>query len=263
MSLLSQAFPPAPTYTEKSLPSLSSKTYIVTGGPSGIGFELAKILYSRSATVYLAARNPIKITEAIEAIDSAFPESTGRLEPFVVDLSDLTTVPIAAKAFKERNSKLDGLVLNAAVMVPPVGSRSKQGYELQMATNCLGGHLLLKCLEEVLINTAKTSAPGDVRVVWVSTILEFAKGVVWDEAKDEPKLSKNQMDNYVTSKVGDVFLAQDTADRLGKYGIIAMVSGSSCLALDQLLILIVCQPRTLEDGAAETPPSHSENNYGR
>lgn len=40
---LSEIFPPTPLFTEKDLPDLSSKVYIVTGGASGIGKELCKV----------------------------------------------------------------------------------------------------------------------------------------------------------------------------------------------------------------------------
>lgn len=224
-SLRSIFFPPAPTFTETSLPSLSGKVYIITGATSGVGLEHAKILYSRSATVYIAARSATKINAAIETITSEFPESTGRLGQLVIDLSDLTTVSPAAKTFTE--TRLDGLVLNAAVMTPPADSRSKQGHELQMGTNCLGGYLLATSLEDKLVSTAATSPPGAVRVVWLSSTVELSTpkgGIVWDDDKGEPKLLKDQMENYMMSKIGNLFFTQDFAQRLGQHGIISVVS---------------------------------------
>lgn len=227
MSLRSQLFPPCPTFTETSLPSLTSRIYIITGATSGVGLELAKILYSRNATVYIAARNVSKITSAIEGIRAEFPASEGRLESLTVDLSDLTTIAPAARMFKERESRLDGLVLNAGVMTPPEGSKTQQGHELQMGTNCLGGHLLLRSLEDILINTYRIAGRNSVRVVWLASTLQLGTpkgGMIWDEAGKQPAVVQSQMDNYMMSKVGNVFLARQTAERLGRQGIISVVS---------------------------------------
>lgn len=227
MSLRSQLFPPCPTFTETSLPTLTGHTYIITGATSGVGFELAKILYSRSATVYIAARNTSKITSSIQSIRAEFPASRGRLESLVVDLSDLASIAPAAKAFREREGRLDGLVLNAGVMTPPEASKTKQGHELQMGTNCLGGYLLMRSLEDVLINTSRSAGKDSGRVVWLASTLQLGTpkgGMIWDHARNQPAVVKNQMDNYMMSKVGNVFLARQTAERLGKEGIISVVS---------------------------------------
>ncbi|KAF7542965.1 hypothetical protein G7Z17_g11124 [Cylindrodendrum hubeiense] len=224
-SVRSQMFPPKPTFTEESLHSLSSRVYIITGATSGVGQELAKILYSKSAVVYLAARNASRIASSIKTITELFPQSTGRLEPLQVDLSDLQSIAPAAAFFKGKETRLDGLVLNAGVMTPPDGSKSQQGHEFQMGTNCLGGYTLLRLLEDALISTVSLAEKASVRVVWLaSTIIGIPKGggIVWDETKNEPKVVKNQMENYMMTKVGNVFLSYDTATRLGAHGVISV-----------------------------------------
>ncbi|RSL59259.1 hypothetical protein CEP54_007383 [Fusarium duplospermum] len=225
MSVRSQMFPPSPTFTETSLPSLSSRVYIVTGATSGVGLELAKILYSSSATIYIAARTSSRIASAIQAIQSEFPDSTGRLESLSVDLSDLSTIPTAASEFLSKESRIDGLVLNAGVMTPPDGSKTQNGHELQMGTNCLGGYLLMRSLEDMLVSTAKIAQKGTVRVVWLASTLQTGTpkgGIIWDETMTAPKVVSNQMENYMMSKVGNVFLAHETAKRLGREGVVSV-----------------------------------------
>lgn len=220
-------FPPSPTFTETSLPSLSSRVYIITGATSGVGLELAKILYSSSATVYIAARTSSRIASAIQSIQSEFPDSTGRLESLSVDLSNLRTIAPAASEFLGKESRLDGLVLNAGVMTPPEGSKTQNGHELQMGTNCLGGYLLMRSLEGILVSTAKIAQKGTVRVVWLASTLQIGTpkgGIIWDETETAPKVVGNQMENYMMSKVGNVFLAHETAKRLGREGIVSVVS---------------------------------------
>jgi NADP-dependent 3-hydroxy acid dehydrogenase YdfG len=53
----SQFFPPRPNFTSENLPDQQGKVFLITGGTSGIGFELAKILYRHGGKVYITARN--------------------------------------------------------------------------------------------------------------------------------------------------------------------------------------------------------------
>ena len=50
----------------KISPSLAGKVYIVTGAASGVGYELAKMLYAAGGTVYIAARSTSRCEGAIE-----------------------------------------------------------------------------------------------------------------------------------------------------------------------------------------------------
>lgn len=101
--------------------------YIVTGAASGVGFELAKILYVAGGAVYIAARSTSRCEDAIGKIKSQTREtkSVGKLESMVVDLADLGTVKGAVDEFLQRETRLDVLVHNAGVMTPPAGSKDK------------------------------------------------------------------------------------------------------------------------------------------
>lgn len=127
-SIFSALFPPPPTFTDKDLPSLAGKVFIVTGSASGVGFELAKILYVAGGTVYIAARSTSRCEGAIEKIktQTGGRKSTGKLESMVVDLADLGTMKGAVDKFLQRETRLDVLVHNAGVMTPPAGSKGKQ-----------------------------------------------------------------------------------------------------------------------------------------
>lgn len=124
-SIYSSMFPPAPTFTEKSVGNLQGKVCLVTGSTSGIGFELAKILYSKGATVYVGGRSESKISTAIKNIQEATTGKNGELKGFCLDLGDLAAVKPAATRFLSEESRLDILVHNAGVMMPPPGSKTK------------------------------------------------------------------------------------------------------------------------------------------
>ncbi|KAF9696844.1 hypothetical protein EKO04_005241 [Ascochyta lentis] len=168
---ISQMFPPTAVFTESSLPSgsLKDKVYIVTGASAGVGKELARLLYSLNGTVYLAARSKERANAAMEWIKTSHPESQGRVEFLYLELADLESIKPAAEEFLNKEKRLDVLFNNAGVMVPPQGSKTKQGYELQLGTNCLGHYAFTKLLTPLLAQTAKSSEAGTVRVVWVSS----------------------------------------------------------------------------------------------
>jgi retinol dehydrogenase-12 len=98
----------------------------VTGGASGIGFLLAKLLYQVNGTVNIAGRSQEAGTMAIERIKSQCPDSKGRLEFLLLDLADLSSIKKSADEFLARERRLDVLWHNAGVMFPPAGSKTKQ-----------------------------------------------------------------------------------------------------------------------------------------
>lgn len=114
-------------------------------------------------------RSSTKAHAAISRLLTLHPRSTGRLEFLYLDLADLSTIAPAVARFREKETRLDVLVNNAAIMVPPQGSKSVQGYDLQTATNVYGPFLLSVLLAPLLADTAKTAETGSVRIVWAAS----------------------------------------------------------------------------------------------
>jgi retinol dehydrogenase 12 len=227
---------PAPTLTEKNLPDQTSRVHLITGGYTGVGFEVASILYSHNATVWLAGRSATKGADAIDRLQTAHPDSKGSVHFLQVDLSDLTTIAPAVADFTRRNTsgKLHWLNNNAGVMVPPNGSKGAQGHDLQYVTNIYGPFLLTKLLLPTLRATA---ASGDtpssgVRVSWAgsnATFLTFQEaGLAWntdsakgkgaqgaDEREDLVYAFTSNQDAYLLSKSANWWLAQEFGRRFG------------------------------------------------
>ena len=65
--LVTQLYPPPPSFTEKDVPSQKGKVFIVTGGNNDVGFELIKQLYPSGATIYMASRSKVLIYIPTEA----------------------------------------------------------------------------------------------------------------------------------------------------------------------------------------------------
>ncbi|KAJ2987800.1 hypothetical protein NUW58_g4309 [Xylaria curta] len=224
ISAIYQLFPGKPTYTEEDIPDLSGKVYIVTGANTGIGKEVARILYSKNAVVWIAARNVDKGTHAIASIKESHPSSIGRLELLQLDLSDLSTIRASAETFLAREKRLDVLFNNAGTMIPPNGSKTTQGHELQLGTNCLGPFLFTQLLTPTLIATAKTAVKGSVRVVWVSSSatehLSPKGGIEMDNL--DYKRDVFYAWKYGISKVGNYYHATEYARRHENDGIVSV-----------------------------------------
>lgn len=108
---------PNPTLTEDNLPDQAGRVFIVTGGYTGIGYELAKVLYQHNGTVYIAGRSTEKAEKAIASLRQAVPDSQGKLEFMHIDLADLKTIKPGVEQFLAKESRLDVLTNNAGVSI--------------------------------------------------------------------------------------------------------------------------------------------------
>ena len=227
-SMWTQWFPPAPTFTEKDIPSQAGKVFIVTGGNSGIGLELIKILYSAGATIYMATRSETKAHTAIAAVKASDPSTSttpGQLKYLHLDLDDLATIKASASAFAAQESRLDILWNNAGIASVPAGNKTAQNLEQHMGVNCVAPYLFTQLLLPQLREAAKTSLPASVRVVWTSSWMAESQapkgGVDFEELAKGGSGDKNR--NYGASKAGNWLLAVEGARRYGATGIINVV----------------------------------------
>lgn len=208
---------------------LIHQVHLITGGYSGCGLELAKILFAHNAHVRIAGRSEEKAEAALAALKSHAPDSQGSTGFVKVDFADLRTVKPAVQQFTQTNDKLHVLTQNAGVMFPPKGSKTEQGEELMLGTNCLGSWLFYTLLRPTLAKTAKTPGvkPGEVRVTWASSIgqeLLSPKpgGTKWvkDEAGNErPEVLSNIQANYGQSKAGNLYMSCEAAKKDAQDGI--------------------------------------------
>lgn len=233
-------FPPSPSLTEENLPSQEGKVFIVTGGYSGIGFELCRILYLAGGKVYLAGRSEEKAQVAIqkiEALSKNKPSTTapkpGEIVFLSLSLDDLETIKPAVDKFIADESRLDVLFNNAGVSNPPQGSVSSQGHELQFATNCLGPHLLTQLLLPVLINTAKSSPSAGVRVIWTgSLVVDLSTPKGGPSVADFENPHAHPQVTYTNTKVGNWYLANSLANQVGEHGILSVTQNPGNLKTD-------------------------------
>lgn len=140
-----------------ALPSQAGKTFVVTGGASGIGYFICEQLATTGARVIIAGRNAGKADVAIASILKQVP---GAELGFVqLDLASFASVRRTAGELAGLG-RIDALIENAGSIMP---SRRRQetvdGNELMFGTNHLGHFLLTALLFPTL------QASGDSRVV--------------------------------------------------------------------------------------------------
>ena len=186
---------------------LSGKTAIVTGSNTGLGFETALDLYQRGAKVYVACRDEEKGLDAIERMKAI--SSGGALVYGHLDLAGLSSVKEFAEKVIATENRLDLLVNNAGIMIPPP-SKSEDGFELQFGVNFIGHFALTGHLFNLLESTTGS------RVVTLSSIAHRGANIDFDNFRLEKFY--NNWREYGQSKLADLIFALEFEKRLRNNG---------------------------------------------
>jgi NAD(P)-dependent dehydrogenase (short-subunit alcohol dehydrogenase family) len=144
-------------WTAADLASQLGRTFIVTGGNSGIGLPTARALAEAGARVVLAVRDLARGEAAAESIP-------GDCEVRQLDLADLASVRAFASGWQ---GELSVLINNAGVMRTPE-RRTADGFELQIGTNHLGHFALTNLLLPHVTDRVVTVASGAHRGGYIS-----------------------------------------------------------------------------------------------
>jgi NAD(P)-dependent dehydrogenase (short-subunit alcohol dehydrogenase family) len=122
-------------WTTANIPDQTSRTAVITGANTGLGYETAAALAAKGANVVLAVRNLDKGKEAARRIEQSTPGAQVTLQQ--LDLTSLDSINAAARELRDQYDTIDLLINNAGVMWTPK-STTKDGFELQFGTNHLG-----------------------------------------------------------------------------------------------------------------------------
>jgi len=190
-------------WNTNDIASQEGRVAIVTGSSSGIGLQTARVLAGKGATVVIAVRNLEKGARAEASILESFPESDVRV--MELDLADLASVKNFAEEFAAAFDRLDLLINNAGVMVPPYG-KTKDGFELQFGTNHLGHFALTARLFDLLSSTKGS------RVVNVSSIAHRYGNLDFDDLNWESR-SYSPWSAYGDSKIANLYFTRELAKR--------------------------------------------------
>lgn len=198
------------------IPDQSGRVAIVTGSSSGIGFEATRVLAEKNAAVIIAVRNLQKGNAAADRIKTDHRNAV--IEVMELDLASLESVRRFAEKFRDGHSRLDLLINNAGVMMPPY-SKTADGFELQFGTNHLGHFALTGLLIDLIMDT-----PGS-RIVNVSSSAHHYGELNFDDLNWEKRPYK-KMRSYGDSKIANIYFTYELQRRLDDAGSDTLVTAS-------------------------------------
>lgn len=137
-------------WTETNVPDQTGRHVLVTGATSGLGLAQAISLARKGARLTLGVRDQVKGRAAADCIRKVVPDADISLRD--LDLASQTSIAAFADELTTAEDRLDLLINNAGVMVPPLG-RTEDGFELQMGTNHFGTFALTGRLMPMLMAT--------------------------------------------------------------------------------------------------------------
>ncbi|EOY23246.1 NAD(P)-binding Rossmann-fold superfamily protein [Theobroma cacao] len=182
-----------------------------SGGSSGIGTETARVLALRGVHVVVGVRNMTAGRGVKETIVQQNPNA--KIDAMELDLSSMASVRKFAADFKSSGLPLNILINNAGIMATSF-MLSKDGIELQFATNHMGHFLLTNLLLETMKKTADGSKT-EGRIVNVSSRrhkFSYPEGIRFDKINDQS--GYNSVSAYGQSKLANVLHANELARRL-------------------------------------------------
>jgi NAD(P)-dependent dehydrogenase (short-subunit alcohol dehydrogenase family) len=192
-------------WTEANVPGQAGRTAVITGGNTGIGFEAARVLAARGARVILACRDLGRAREAAARIGGA----VGAVGVVRLDLASLASVREAAEELRSTCDRIDLLVNNAGVMMPPYGVTA-DGFELQFGINHLGHFALTGLLLDRLATVT------GARVVTVSSNAHKAGRIEFDDLQSRRRYKRTG--GYCQSKLANLMFTYELQRRLAASG---------------------------------------------
>lgn len=216
---------------------LSGQRAIVTGGSSGIGIDTARVLAAAGADVTLAVRNVEAGRQVAADLNAA--GGHGRVLVAQIDLSDQASVKRFAADWR---GPLHMLVNNGGIMALPALTLTREGWEMQFATNYLGHFALTIGLHKAL------AAADGARIVSVSSSGNLYAPVIFDDMHFK-FLPYDPFVAYGQSKTACSLLAVEATRRWAGAGIFANALNPGAIATN-------LQKHT---GGLKTPPERRKN----
>jgi NAD(P)-dependent dehydrogenase (short-subunit alcohol dehydrogenase family) len=207
------------------VPDLTGTFAIVTGASDGIGLGLATRLAAAGAEVVLPVRNPQKGAAALDHICSANPEAS--VSTRELDLASLQSIAAFSDRLIAEDRPINLLINNAGVMTPPTRQVTRDGLELQFATNYLGHFALVARLLPLL-------RAGKARVTSQTSFGAARAAFNWDDLQWEKKYVP--MRAYNQSKLALMIFALELSrrSRAGDWGITSTVAHPGIVATNLL-----------------------------
>ncbi|GAB7036697.1 MULTISPECIES: SDR family NAD(P)-dependent oxidoreductase [Catenuloplanes] len=206
-------------WTTADIPDQHGRVAVVTGANTGLGYETAKALAGRGASVVLAVRDVAKGRLAATRMG-------GDVTVQALDLTSLDSVRSAAAALRSRLGRIDLLINNAGVMYTPKRT-TRDGFEMQFGTNHLGHFALTGLLLDLMLPVAGS------RVVTVSSTGHRIRAAIhFDDLQWERSYSRAGA--YGQSKLANLMFTYELQRRLAARGTTVAVAAHPGLSSTEL-----------------------------
>lgn len=221
---------------------LHGQRAIVTGGASGIGIDTVRALAAAGAEVTIAVRNLAAGQQMAADLNGAGGHQ--RVHAAMLDLADQASVKDFVAAWR---GPLHMLINNAGVMALPERSLTREGWEMQLATNFIGHFTLTTGLHRALALGARQVA-GGARVVVVSSSGNLIAPVLFGDLHFD-FMPYDPLVAYGQSKTACALMAVEATRRWASDGIVANALNPGAIATN-------LQKHT---GGLKTPPERRKN----
>jgi len=178
---------------------LAGKRVLVTGGGTGIGFGISRLLLESGASVTLAARREEVLAEAVAALAAEVEGAEGRVNSVACDVTDEEQVQKAV-AFAAAGGNLDVLINNAGTGLP--GVLMNLGVEAWRFCSDINVHAPALCMKHAALVMKDKGGGSIVNISSVSA------------THYQPWLIP-----YNTTKAGQDMLTRSAAIELAQHGI--------------------------------------------
>lgn len=204
--------------------SHARRTFVVTGGNSGLGYATAKHIAAQGEGnhVVLACRDAGKADDAVRSLTAA--TGHGNVSAMDLDLASLDSVRGFAAAFGRSGlPPLYALVCNAGVIQLDAMHHTADGFESTFGINHLGHFLLATLLAGNMAETGRivfvASATHDpaAKTRVPAPVYQNARLLAYPPDTNEPVRTAG-MRRYSTSKLCNIYCAYELAERLHRAG---------------------------------------------
>ncbi|MFD4462317.1 SDR family NAD(P)-dependent oxidoreductase [Nocardia sp. NPDC058480] len=207
-------------WTEQHIPDQHGRVAIVTGANTGLGFETARMLAERGATVVLAVRDIEKGRQAAARIN-------GDVTVQALDLASLDSIRSAAADLRAAHPRIDLLINNAGVMYTP-RQTTADGFEVQFGTNHLGHFAFTGLLLDRLL-----PVPGSRVVTVSSTGHRIRAAIHFDDLQWER--SYGRIGAYGQSKLANLMFTYELQRRPASHGTTVAVAAHPGVSNTELI----------------------------
>lgn len=195
-------------WTPDRLGDLTGKTYLITGANAGAGFQAARTLLKKHASVVMLNRSVEKSQVAISMLKDELGADID-VRFIKTDLASLASVRDGATEVLETVPRIDALICNAAIAQVPTQKLTEDGFESMLGTNHYGHFLLCG-----LLYSRIKSSSGRIVVVASLGYKMGLKTIQFDDMNWDKNYNQNS--TYSQSKLAQMMFAYELQDRLAE-----------------------------------------------